>query len=87
MAAAAVELDAAVVGMEEGEAAADEQMQQQRQQEQQQQGGRGAPARQEDADPDPAVWGPPVAPPDNMEPARPWFSEPCIMGIGGWGPV
>jgi hypothetical protein len=26
-----------------------------------------------------------VAPPDNMEPARDWFSGPCIMGIGGAG--
>ncbi|KIY94910.1 Ribonuclease H2 subunit A [Monoraphidium neglectum] len=30
-----------------------------------------------------------VAPPDNMEPARDWFSGPCIMGIdeAGRGPV
>lgn len=30
-----------------------------------------------------------VAPPHNMEPARSWFEEPCMMGIdeAGRGPV
>lgn len=55
----------------------DEVRQPDEQQELQQQHEQGSPGRASAS-----AGGPAVAPPDNMHPARAWFEEPCMMGIG-----